>query len=274
MTNAIPTSPLTATDLRAMKTRAEKIVMLTTYDASMTVHCEQAGVDVLLVGDSLGMVVQGHDSTLPVTMEDMIYHTRHVARARQQTLLATDMPYHTYGDEQEALLNARRLMDEGGADMVKLEGGGAIIDIIAQLSRNGVRVCGHLGLLPQSVNELGGYKVQGRDQAAAEQMLQDAIALQQAGAEIIVLECIPASLAKRITAAIEIPTIGIGAGNYCDGQVLVIYDLLGITPGKQPRFAEDFLAGLPAGKGITAAIATYVNAVKSGTFPDEAHSFK
>ena len=273
MTNNSHKSPLTEADLRGMKASGEKVVMLTTYDASMTVQCEQAGVDILLVGDSLGMVVQGHDSTLPVTLEDMIYHTRHVARARQHTLLATDMPYHTYGDKQEALVNAQRLLDEGGADMVKLEGGGAIIDIIAHLTDKGVRVCGHLGLLPQSVNELGGYKVQGREPAAADQMLQDAIGLQQAGAEIIVLECIPASLGKRISEAVDIPTIGIGAGNKCDGQVLVIYDLLGLTPGKRPSFAKDFLAELPAGKGITAAIAAYVAAVKSGDFPDETHSF-
>jgi len=273
MTNNSHTSPLTAAELRAMKARGEKIVMLTSYDASMTVHCEQAEVDVLLVGDSLGMVVQGHDSTLTVTMEDMIYHTRHVARARQHTLLATDMPYHTYGDKHAALANAQRLLNEAGTDMVKLEGGGAIIDIIAHLTDNGVRVCGHLGLLPQSVNELGGYKVQGREQAAADKMVQDAIELQQAGVEMIVLECIPASLGKRISEAIDIPTIGIGAGNDCDGQVLVIYDLLGITPGTQPRFAKDFLAGLPPDKGITAAIAAYVDAVKSGTFPDEEHSF-
>ena len=273
MTNNSHTSPLTADDLRAMKACGEKIVMLTTYDASMTVHCEQAGVDILLVGDSLGMVVQGHDTTLPVTLEDMIYHTRHVARARQHTLLVTDMSYHTYGDGQEALVNALRLVDEGGTDMVKLEGGGAIIDIIAHLTDNGVRVCGHLGLLPQSVNELGGYKVQGREQAAADQMIQDAIGLQQAGAEIIVLECIPASLGKRISETVDIPVIGIGAGNECDGQVLVIYDLLGLTPGKRPGFAKDFLAELPAGKGVTAAIAAYVDAVKSGDFPDEAHSF-
>ena len=273
MTNNSHKSPLTAADLRGMKARGEMVVMLTTYDASMTVHCEQAGVDILLVGDSLGMVVQGHDSTLPVTLEDMIYHTRHVARARQHTLLATDMPYHTYGDKQEALVNAQRLLDEGGADMVKLEGGGAIIDIIAHLTDKGVRVCGHLGLLPQSVNELGGYKVQGREPAAADQMLQDAIGLQQAGAEVIVLECIPASLGERISEAVDIPMIGIGAGNKCDGQVLVIYDLLGLTPGKRPSFAKDFLAELPAGKGITAAIAAYVAAVKSGNFPDETHSF-
>jgi 3-methyl-2-oxobutanoate hydroxymethyltransferase len=248
--------------------------MLTSYDASTTVHCERAGVDILLVGDSLGMVVQGHDTTLPVTMADMLYHTRLVARARQQTLLATDMPYHSYDDKQQALANARRLVEEGGADMVKLEGGGAMIDIVSHLTEQGMRVCGHLGLLPQSVNELGGYKVQGREQAAAEQMVQDAIGLQQAGAEIIVLECIPVSLAQRISTAIEIPTIGIGAGRDCDGQVLVIYDLLGLTPGKPPRFVKNFLAELPVGKGVTAAIQAYVTAVKRGDFPDEQNTFK
>jgi 3-methyl-2-oxobutanoate hydroxymethyltransferase len=273
MTRLSPPAPLTASDLRAMKANGEKIVMLTSYDASMTVHCERAGVDILLVGDSLGMVVQGHDSTLPVTMDDMLYHTRLVARARQHTLLAADMPYHTYDDKQQALANARRLVEQGGADMIKLEGGGTMIDIVTHLTGQGIRVCGHLGLLPQSLNELGGYKVQGREQAAAEQMLQDARGLQQAGAEIIVLECIPAGLAKRISAAIDIPTIGIGAGPDCDGQVLVIYDLLGLTPGKPPRFVKDFLVGLPAGKGITAAIQTYVTAVKNGDFPDEQHSF-
>jgi 3-methyl-2-oxobutanoate hydroxymethyltransferase len=273
MTSFSQPAPLTASDLRAMKARGEKIAMLTSYDASMTMHCERAGVDILLVGDSLGMVVQGHDSTLPVTMDDMLYHSRIVARARQHALLAADMPYHTYSDKQQALVNARRLVEEGGADMVKLEGGGDIIDIVTHLTKQRVRVCGHLGLLPQSVNELGGYKVQGREQAAAEQMLQDALGLQQAGAEIIVLECIPAGLAKRISAAVDIPTIGIGAGRDCDGQVLVVYDLLGLTPGKPPRFVKDFLAELPAGKGITAAIQAYVTALKCGDFPDEQHTF-
>jgi len=177
MTRLSVSATLTASDLRAMKAQGEKIAMLTSYDASMTVHCEQAGVDILLVGDSLGMVVQGHDSTLPVTMADMLYHTRLVARARQHTLLAADMPYHTYEDKQQALANAHRLVEEGGADMVKLEGGEAIIDSVSDLTQQGIRVCGHLGLLPQSGNELGGYKVQGREQAAAEQMVQDALGL-------------------------------------------------------------------------------------------------
>jgi 3-methyl-2-oxobutanoate hydroxymethyltransferase len=257
-----------------MKARGEKIAMLTSYDASMTVHCEQAGVDVLLVGDSLGMVIQGHDSTLPVSMDDMIYHSRNVNRARRHTLLAVDMPYRSYTDKAQALANARRLVEEGGAELVKLEGAGPLLETVAHLTGNGIRFCGHLGLLPQSVEELGGYKVQGREADAAERMLADARGLQEAGAEMIVLECIPAKLAARISAAIDIPTIGIGAGAQCDGQVLVIYDLLGLTPGKRPRFARDFLSGLPTGKGVTDAIATYVQDVKAGRFPDAAHSFE
>lgn len=274
MTPSSAPSPLTVSDLRGMKIRGEKIAMITCYDASMAVMCEQAGVDILLVGDSLGMVIQGHDTTLPVTMGDMLYHTRLVARARQHTLLAVDMPYRSYADKQQAFTNAYCLLEKGGADMVKLEGGGATIDIVSHLTAQGIRVCGHLGLLPQSVNELGGYKVQGRDQTAAEQMLQDALGLQQAGAEIIVLECIPAGLAQRISAAIDIPTIGIGAGRDCDGQVLVIYDLLGLNPGKIPRFAKDFLAELSTNKSVTAAIQAYVTAVKRGDFPDEQHTYK
>lgn len=265
--------PLDAARLQAMKAGGEKIVMLTCYDASMTVHCERAGVDVLLVGDSLGMVVQGHDSTRPVTMADMVYHTRLVARARQRCLLASDMPYRSCTDPDLALHNARRLIEEAGADMVKLEGGGAVIDIVARLTANGVRVCGHLGLLPQSVEQPDGYRVQGRDEAAAARMCEDALGLQQAGAEMIVLECIPASLAKRISASLRIPTIGIGAGVECDGQVLVVHDLLGITPGRLPRFAKDFLTSLPAGKGITAAIEAYVSEVRQGRFPSNEQTF-
>jgi 3-methyl-2-oxobutanoate hydroxymethyltransferase len=274
MTPSSAPSPLTVSDLRGKKIRGEKIAMITCYDASMAVLCEQAGVDILLVGDSLGMVIQGHDTTLPVTMGDMLYHTRLVARVRQHTLLAVDMPYRSYADKQQAFTNAYCLLEKGGADMVKLEGGGATIDIVSHLTAQGIRVCGHLGLLPQSVNELGGYKVQGRDQTAAEQMVQDALGLQQAGAEIIVLECIPSGLAQRISAAIDIPTIGIGAGRDCDGQVLVIYDLLGLNPGKIPRFAKDFLAELSTNKSVTAAIQAYVTAVKRGDFPDEQHTYK
>ena len=264
---------LTADSIRGMKQAGEKIAVLTSYDASMTAQCEQAGIDVLLVGDSLGMVIQGHDSTLPVTIQDMVYHTRHVARVRQRALLIIDMPYKSYTDNQTALESARQLIDAGG-DMVKLEGGERILEVVMHLIKNGIAVCGHLGLLPQSVEELGGYKVQGREQAAADKMLDDALKLQQAGVDMIVLECIPATLAKRITDSINIPTIGIGAGADCDGQVLVIYDLLGITPGKRPRFTKDFVAEQPQGKGISDAIKAYVSAVKDGSFPTIEHSFK
>ena len=263
----------TATDIQAMKQAGEKITVLTAYDASMTRHLEMADVEVILVGDSLGMVVQGHDSTLPVTMDAMIYHSQIVARARERALLITDMSYHSYTTTEDALSNARRLHDEGQADMVKLEGAGTVIDVIEKIVNAGIPVCGHLGLLPQSIEKLGGYKVQGREQAAADKMVNDAFALQAVGASMIVVECVPSILGKRICEAVDIPVIGIGAGPDCDGQVLVLYDLLGLTPGKRPKFSKDFLRGMPAGKGITDAIRAYVKAVKAGEFPAPEHCF-
>ena len=263
---------ITINDLHKLKKRNEKITVLTAYDASFTKHLEQAGVEVILVGDSLGMVMQGHDSTLPVTVGEMIYHTKMVSRARENALLIADMPYHSYLDKEPALNNARRLM-EAGADMVKFEGGGQFVSIAAHLIKNNIPVCGHLGLLPQSVKELGGYKVQGREQSAADIIIEDAKALTDAGVEIIVLECIPQQLAKRITDKVDVITIGIGAGIDCSGQVLVLYDLLGITPGKRPKFSKDFLAELDANISITAAIEAYVKAVKNLDFPSEEHSF-
>lgn len=270
-------SMITTKDLRELKQRDEKITVLTAYDASFTKHIEQAGVEVILVGDSLGMVLQGHDSTVPVTVDDMVYHTKMVARARERALLISDLPYHSYLNKEQALENASRLMKEAGADMAKLEGGGEIVPIAENLIKNGIPVCGHLGLLPQSVNELGGYKVQGREQTTADKIVQDAQALVDVGVEMIVLECIPQLLAKRILKEVDVITIGIGAGVECSGQVLVLYDLLGITPGKRPKFSKDFLAELPAnlgaGNSITTAIEAYVKAVKSLEFPTEAHSF-
>ena len=263
---------ITINDLHKLKKRNEKITVLTAYDASFTKHLEQAGVEVILVGDSLGMVMQGHDSTLPVTVGEMIYHTKMVSRARENALLIADMPYHSYLDKEQALNNARRLM-EAGADMVKFEGGGQFVSIAAHLIKNNIPVCGHLGLLPQSVKELGGYKVQGREQSAADIIIEDAKALTDAGVEIIVLECIPQQLAKRITDKVDVITIGIGAGIDCSGQVLVLYDLLGITSGKRPKFSKDFLAELDANISITAAIEAYVTAVKNLDFPSEEHSF-
>ena len=264
---------ITIKDLLELKKRNEKITVLTAYDASFTQHVEQAGVEVILVGDSLGMVMQGHDSTIPVTVDDMVYHTSVVSRARKNALLIADLPYHSYLNKDDALKNAQRLMQEAGADMVKFEGGGEFVAIAEHLIQHDIPVCGHLGLLPQSVVELGGYKVQGREQSAADKIIEDAKALKNVGVEIIVLECIPQHLAKRITDEVDIITIGIGAGVDCSGQVLVLYDLLGITPGKRPKFSKDFLAELDSEKSITAAIKAYVNAVKNLEFPAEEHSF-
>lgn len=266
-------SLITTSYLRELKQRNEKITVLTAYDASFTKHLEQAGVEVILVGDSLGMVVQGHDSTIPVTVDDMVYHTKMVSRARERAMLIADLPYHSYLNKEQALENSRRLMDEAGADMVKFEGGGDYVAIAEHLIKNGIPVCGHLGLLPQSVKELGGYKVQGREQTAADKMIEDARALKNVGVEIIVLECIPQVLAKRITDEVDVITIGIGAGVDCSGQVLVLYDLLGITPGKRPKFSKDFLAESSEGKSITSAIESYVKAVKNLDFPAAEHTF-
>jgi 3-methyl-2-oxobutanoate hydroxymethyltransferase len=267
------TQHLSTTELIKMKQRGEKIAVLTAYDASFTIQLEKAGVDVLLVGDSLGMVLQGHDTTLPVTLDDMVYHTSMVNRVRQRACLVSDFSYQTYETPEQALTNAQRLID-AGADMVKLEGGQEMLPVIKHLVENGIAVCGHLGLLPQSVEKLGGYKVQGRDEEAAKAIVDDAVALTKAGIELLVLECIPMALSKQVTDAIDIPTIGIGAGKDCDGQVLVVYDMLGLYPGKRPKFSKDFLLEQPQGKGVEAAFKAYVEQVKEGTFPDEAHSFK
>jgi 3-methyl-2-oxobutanoate hydroxymethyltransferase len=265
---------ITVTSLRKMKQQGEKIAMLTAYDASFAAVLEQAGVDVILVGDTLGMVIQGHDTTVPVTMEHMIYHTNMVANACQHALVVGDMPFMSFPDPVRALDNATRLMQEGGAKMVKLEGGGHVIDVVANLSKHGIPVCAHLGLQPQAVHKLGGYRVQGRDQQTADAILHDAKAMQDAGADIVLLECVPSELAAKITEALAVPTIGIGAGHECDGQVLVLYDILGISLGHRPRFSKDFLADVAAGDvSIEAAIRAYVDAVKQGRFPGDEHSF-
>lgn len=265
---------ITVTTLRKMKQEGEKIAMLTAYDASFAAILDQTGVDVVLVGDSLGMVVQGHDTTVPVMMEHMLYHTRLVSQACQQALVIGDMPFLSFSDPVRALDNAARLMQEGGAQMVKLEGGGHVIDVVANLSKHDVPVCAHLGLQPQAIHKLGGYRVQGRDQETADAMLRDAKALQDAGADMLLLECVPTDLAKNITETLSIPTIGIGAGRDCDGQVLVLYDVLGISLGHRPRFAKNFLAELSTGKvSIQAAIRAYIEAVKQQHFPADEHIF-
>lgn len=261
---------ITISTLQQLKQRGEKFAVLTAYDASFAQLIDEAGVEVLLVGDSLGMVVQGRESTIPVSMDEMVYHSSLVARAAKRALVIADLPFMSYATTEQALCNAARLMKEGGAQMVKLEGGALRLEVVRRLAENGVPVCAHLGLLPQSVHKLGGYRIQGREAAVAEQMLADARALQQAGADLLVLECVPRALASEITGALTIPVIGIGAGADTDGQVLVLYDMLGITPGKRPSFSHDFLA--EAGS-VRNAIEVYASQVRAGTFPGTAHGF-
>ena len=263
-------APVTLATLRNLKRNGRKFACLTAYDASYARLCEDAEVEVVLVGDSLGMVIQGHDSTLPVTLNDMIYHTANVHRAVRNSLIMADMPFMTYVRAEQAVFSAGRLMKEGGAHMVKLEGGAAFVETVRAMATNGIPVCAHLGLLPQSVNKLGGYRVQGKDETSATAMLNDARAMQDAGADMVLLECVPATLGAQITKALEIPVVGIGAGVDCDAQVLVIYDMLGITPGKRPKFSHDFLQGRSS---VRDAIDAYASAVKSGAFPGPEHSF-
>ncbi|MEZ2419482.1 3-methyl-2-oxobutanoate hydroxymethyltransferase [Luteibacter sp. RCC_6_2] len=269
-TSAPARKPVTVPGLKAMKAEGRKIVMLTAYDASFAAQLESAGVDVALVGDSLGMVVQGRSSTLPVTVDEMVYHTAAVARGLSSTLLVADLPFMSDRDIPSAMEAATRLVAQGGAAMVKIEGAGRICEVIAVLAERDIPVCAHLGLTPQSVNKFGGYKVQGKTQDAADKLLADARAVEAAGADLLVLECVPAALAARITAELSIPTIGIGAGVECDGQVLVVYDMLGLTPGKRPRFSKDFLAGRDS---IQGAMSAYVEDVREKRFPGVEHSF-
>lgn len=263
-------SRITTSTLRKMKQAGEKIACLTAYDASFAQILAEEGVDILLVGDSLGMVLQGKDSTLPVKLADMVYHTKMVRAASQDALVMTDLPFMTCATPMQALASSGQLLKEGGAHMVKLEGGAPMVETVAKLAEHGIPVCAHLGLLPQSVNKLGGYKVQGRDDQQAQAMLADARAMEDAGADCLLLECVPSLLAAEITAAVDVPVIGIGAGPQCDAQVLVLYDMLGITPGKRPRFSKDFLQ--EAGD-IRGAVRAYVQSVKDGSFPGDEHSF-
>ena len=253
-----------------MAVEGQKIAMLTCYDASFAALMDEAGVDVLLVGDSLGMVIQGEDSTLPVTMEQMEYHTRIVARGAKKALVLADMPFGSYQESpQQAFRNAARLM-AAGAHMVKLEGGATMLEATRFLVKHGIPVCAHIGLTPQSVNALGGYKVQGKTDAQAQQLKADALALQEAGAAMVLMEMVPAKLAAEITQSLSVPTIGIGAGVGTSGQVLVVYDMLSVYPGKKARFVKNFMAG--AGS-IQGAIEAYVTAVKNQSFPADEHSF-
>lgn len=266
--SAATLKPLTITDLSAMKQRGEKISCLTAYDAAFSALIDTAGVDIMLVGDSLGMVIQGHNSTLPVTVRDMVYHTRCVSNARQRSFIIADLPFMSYATPVMAAKTAAKLIQLGGAQMVKLEG--PRIDCVNFLIEQGIPVCGHLGLLPQSINQLGSYKVQGKEQAAAEKILSDAYQLQQAGAGLLVLECVPANLAKDISTQLTIPIIGIGAGVDCDGQVLVLYDMLNIGTAKRPRFSRNFMNDAT---NIEEAIIAYHQAVKQSLFPAAEHSF-
>lgn len=261
--------PINLSTLRKMKQTGEKFTCLTAYDFTFARLLDQCGVEVLLVGDSLGMVIQGQSTTLPVTVDAMVYHTQAVRRGSRNALLMTDMPFLSHTSPAQALSNAGRIMREG-AHIVKLEGGAYLAETIHELSKFGIPVCAHLGLQPQSVHKLGGYKVQGRGDDGAEKMLEEAKLLQEAGADMMLLECVPAELAGKITEILHIPVIGIGAGAHCDGQVLVLHDVLGITADIKPRFVKDFMQGQDS---IQAAIQAYVQAVKSGAYPSQEHSF-
>lgn len=263
--------PVTIPLLQEMKAAGRRIVMLTAYDASFATHLEAAGVDVALVGDSLGNVIQGRRTTLPVTLDDIVYHTTAVARGLGSTLLMADVPFMADRDVARALEAGTRLVGEAGAAVVKLEGAAPhILEAISALVAHAIPVCAHLGLTPQSVHKFGGFRIQGREDDAAEHILAQGLAVQAAGASLLVVEGVPRALGKRLAASLSIPVIGIGAGPDCDGQVLVVYDLLGITPGKRPKFSKDFLAG----KGsVTAAIAAYASDVRSGAFPAPEHCF-
>ena len=264
------THRLTHLDLARMHAAGEKIAMLTCYDASFAQLCETSGIDALLIGDSLGMVLQGHDTTLPVSVADIAYHTSAVARGSQKALIIADLPFGSFQEcPQQAFRNAATLM-AAGAQMVKLEGGENMAETTRFLCSRGIPVCAHVGLTPQSVHQLGGYRVQGKDSTGAAKLIADALAQQHAGATLIVLEAIPPALAAEVTRQLSIPTIGIGAGKDCSGQVLVLHDMLDISPGKKARFVRNFMAGQST---IAGAISSYASAVKDGSFPAPEHCY-
>jgi len=263
-------SPVTQPRLAEMRARGEPIAMLTCYDASFAALLDSVGIDSLLVGDSLGMVVQGHSSTLPVTLDEVAYHVRCVARATRHAWLVADMPFGSYhASPESALANAVALM-RAGAQMVKLEGGAWLAPTVELFARAGIPVCAHLGLTPQSVHVLGGYRVQGRDTQAADRLVADALALERAGATMLVLEMVPASLAETLSQRLTMPTIGIGAGAGCSGQVLVLHDMLDVYPGRRPRFVRNFMAGASS---VREAVERYRDAVKTRAFPAAEHAF-
>lgn len=261
---------VTLTTLHGLKQKGEKIVMLTCYDAVFAKTASEAGVEMLLIGDSLGMVLQGHDSTLPVSVEDIAYHTACVKRGNRGAMIVADLPFMANATLEQTLNNSAALM-RAGAHMVKIEGAGWLAESIRALADRGIPVCAHLGLTPQSVNVFGGFKVQGRQQEQARQMIEDARALEAAGTALLLLECVPAELARQISQAVRVPVIGIGAGSGTDGQVLVLHDMLGLSlTGRTPKFVKNFLQGQP---DIASAIAAYVQAVKQVSFPSTEHEF-
>ncbi len=262
--------PVSLTTLRKMKAEGEKIGAITAYDASFAVAVDVAGADLVLVGDSLGMVVQGHATTVPVTMDDIVYHCRAVGRGLGRAFMVADMPFMSFATPDQAASNAARLMQEGGAKMVKLEGGAPQLRVVEHLANCDIPVCAHIGLTPQSVHKIGGYRVQGRGDDAANRLLRDARDLEMAGADIVLLECIPNSVGQAITETLNVPVIGIGAGPHVDGQILVLYDILDIAPGRKPRFAHNFMAETGS---VGDAISAYIEAVKNGTYPAEEHCF-
>lgn len=260
---------ITVPKLQAMREAGEKIAMLTCYDASFASLLDRSGVDVHLIGDSLGNVIQGQTTTLPVTLADIVYHTACVARAQPRGLIMADLPFGTYGTPAEAFASSVAVM-RAGAQMVKIEGGEWLAQTVRFLVERSVPVCAHVGLTPQSVHAFGGFKVQGKTDDGANQLLRDALAMQDAGAQLVLIEAVPPTVGANITQALRVPTIGIGAGVDCSGQVLVLHDMLGIFPGKPARFVKDFMAGAPS---IGAAIEAYVKAVKDGSFPGPEHVF-
>ena len=266
----MPEPPVNVSTLQKMKRDGVPIACITAYDASYAALVDAAGSDLVLVGDSLGMVIQGHDTTVPVTVDDIIYHSRMVARGLRRAFLVADMPFMSYTEPGMALDNAVRLMQEGGAMMVKLEGGDDQVDIVKHLARHDIPVCAHLGLKPQSVHKIGGFKVQGRDPEKANEMLESAKRLQDAGADIVLLECVPNEAGKMVTEALHVPVIGIGAGPDVDGQILVLYDILDITQGRTPKFVKNFQAGCDS---PLAAVQAYVREVKEGDYPAPEHCF-
>jgi 3-methyl-2-oxobutanoate hydroxymethyltransferase len=262
--------PVNVATLAKMKEEGEPIACVTAYDASYAALVDAAGVDLVLVGDSLGMVIQGHDTTVPVTVDDIIYHTKTVARGLRRAFLVSDMPFMSYTNPGQALQNAVQMMQVGGAMMIKLEGGDGQLEIVEHLARHDIPVCAHLGLKPQSVHKIGGFKVQGRDAKQATKMIDSAKRLQDSGADLVLLECVPNELGEKIRAAIEVPVIGIGAGPHVDGQILVLYDILDITQGRTPKFVRNFM---PGNDSPLAAIRSFVKSVKEREYPAAEHCF-